>query len=210
MFLNFLNFIHKWYKRMHIISFFLWIACSGGWYGLGCKQQCLGHCLNQTSCNHVTGQCDGDCAYRWYGQNCNETCIGHCKDNATCNQETGQCEGGCAAGWNGDNCDMGKVFTTIKYYYFVYINCQNVFLLSFLFPIQIFIEKKSQIESRNVFQHVPFSRHVRFVLICVETKLERCSFLIINVPLSLLKCKKRQQKNPFWNRWNDGHLSIYQ
>ena len=126
---------------MHIISFFLWTACSGGWYGLNCNQLCPGHCLNQTSCNHVTGQCDGDCAYGWYGQNCNETCIGHCKDNATCNQETGQCEGGCAAGWNGDNCDMGKVFTTIKYYG-VYINCQNVFLLSFLFPIQIFIEKK--------------------------------------------------------------------
>lgn len=86
-------------------------VCDSGWYGLNCMQRCIGLCLNNVSCNHVNGQCDGGCAYGWHGQYCNETCIGHCINNATCNQETGLCDGGCDAGWSGYTCDEGKVFT---------------------------------------------------------------------------------------------------
>ena len=86
--------------------------CVGGRYGLNCTQQCIGHCLNNVFCNHVTGLCDGGCANGWYGLFCNETCIGHCINNATCNQGTGLCDGGCDAGWKGYTCDKGKTFTT--------------------------------------------------------------------------------------------------
>ena len=89
---------------------YIWIGCRGGWFGQDCKQQCVGHCLNNVSCNHLTGLCDGSCTYGWYGQYCNETCIGHCKEIASCNNVTGLCEGGCAAGWTGYKCDKGSVF----------------------------------------------------------------------------------------------------
>ena len=88
--------------------------CFGGWYGINCTQQCVGHCLYNAHCNHVSGQCDGGCAYGWYGQYCNETCIGHCINNATCNQDTGLCDGGCAAGWTGYTCDEGKIYKNIE------------------------------------------------------------------------------------------------
>lgn len=84
---------------------FLLTECVGGWYGINCTQQCVGHCLNNVVCNHETGQCDGGCAYEWYGQYCNETCDGHCLNNTSCNQGTGQCYGGCAYGWYGQYCN---------------------------------------------------------------------------------------------------------
>lgn len=42
-----------------------------GWYGSDCKHQCLGHCKDSTSCNHVNGSCDG-CAAGWAGSLCDK------------------------------------------------------------------------------------------------------------------------------------------
>lgn len=57
---------------------FLCIECREGWYGLNCSQQCVGHCRNGATCNHVTGQCDGGCDAGWTGHQCkkgNERCL---------------------------------------------------------------------------------------------------------------------------------------
>ncbi|XP_078330770.1 uncharacterized protein LOC111116380 [Crassostrea virginica] len=46
------------------------MVCDGGWYGINCTQRCIGHCLNNVVCNHVTGLCDGSCAAGWKGYQC--------------------------------------------------------------------------------------------------------------------------------------------
>lgn len=46
--------------------------CLVGRYGVDCKQHCSGHCRDNTSCNHVTGQCDEGCAAGWRGDECNK------------------------------------------------------------------------------------------------------------------------------------------
>lgn len=50
---------------MKIIRYFL--ACREGWYGDNCSQQCVGHCRDNTTCNHVTGKCDKGCEAGWTG-----------------------------------------------------------------------------------------------------------------------------------------------
>lgn len=52
--------------------YFLKTVCKDGLYGLNCTQQCVGHCLNNAVCNHVTGLCDEGCAAGWSGNNCNK------------------------------------------------------------------------------------------------------------------------------------------
>ncbi|XP_078327568.1 uncharacterized protein LOC111113517 isoform X2 [Crassostrea virginica] len=79
--------------------------CPDERYGFYCKQQCSGHCRDNTPCNKVTGQCDGGCVHGWYGQHCEHRCVGHCLNNASCNQANGTCDGGCAAGWIGSFCE---------------------------------------------------------------------------------------------------------
>lgn len=44
--------------------------CGEGWYGINCSLQCVGHCRDNTTCNHVTGQCDKGCAAGWTGLQC--------------------------------------------------------------------------------------------------------------------------------------------
>nr|XP_022305540.1 multiple epidermal growth factor-like domains protein 10 [Crassostrea virginica] len=86
--------------------------CDDGLYGQNCNKNCSGisgHCMNITSCNHVTGQCDNGCSHGWHGPYCEHRCKGHCKHNVTCNHVTGLCEEGCAAGWNGSDCNQGCV-----------------------------------------------------------------------------------------------------
>lgn len=39
---------------------------------MNCKEQCVGHCKDNTSCNSVTGQCDGGCDTGWTGFHCNK------------------------------------------------------------------------------------------------------------------------------------------
>lgn len=38
--------------------------------GINCSQQYTGHCIEETTCNHVTGQCDKGCEARWTGTFC--------------------------------------------------------------------------------------------------------------------------------------------
>ncbi|XP_062613006.1 multiple epidermal growth factor-like domains protein 10, partial [Saccostrea cucullata] len=46
--------------------------CESGFYGLECKRQCKGHCIRNTPCNHVTGNCDEGCAAGWIGMQCDQ------------------------------------------------------------------------------------------------------------------------------------------
>lgn len=35
------------------------------WYGVNCSRPCVGYCKDNTTCNHVTGQCNGGCNAGW-------------------------------------------------------------------------------------------------------------------------------------------------
>lgn len=39
---------------------------------MNCSQQCVGHCRDDTYCNHVTGQCDQGCDAGWTGYMCDK------------------------------------------------------------------------------------------------------------------------------------------
>eukprot|EP00105_Crassostrea_gigas_P040325 XP_019924473.1 PREDICTED: multiple epidermal growth factor-like domains protein 11 [Crassostrea gigas] len=91
--------------------------CQKWWFGDKCNQQCVGHCRDNSTCNHVTGQCDGGCDAGWkgtvcyeecdngtYGYNCNNTCSGHCLNDSLCNKQTGKCDGGCKPGYTNNHC----------------------------------------------------------------------------------------------------------
>lgn len=67
------------YKNSHLdkalfwkeVCFFFCITeCREGWHGINCSQQCVGHCRDVATCNHVTGQCDTGCAAGWTGLQC--------------------------------------------------------------------------------------------------------------------------------------------
>lgn len=51
-------------------------GCTGGWYGINCSQQCVGHCRDGTTCNYLTGLCDRGCEAGWRGTRCDtgKTC----------------------------------------------------------------------------------------------------------------------------------------
>lgn len=44
--------------------------CMRGWYGVNCSRPCVGYCKDGTTCNHVTGQCNGGCNAGWTGIFC--------------------------------------------------------------------------------------------------------------------------------------------
>lgn len=50
--------------------------CALGRYGVQCRGICSEHCKGSTTCNHVTGQCEGGCVVGWKGFLCNK---GKCK-----------------------------------------------------------------------------------------------------------------------------------
>lgn len=52
--------------------------CSVGWHGANCSQQCLGHCGEGATCNHVTGLCDRGCGTGWTGLQCDKGIIDNC------------------------------------------------------------------------------------------------------------------------------------
>eukprot|EP00105_Crassostrea_gigas_P040117 XP_019924265.1 PREDICTED: multiple epidermal growth factor-like domains protein 10 [Crassostrea gigas] len=92
--------------------------CKEGWYGENCTQPCVGHCRANTTCNHVTGMCDGGCdagwigykcdekcSYGFFGINCSETCNDNCKNNTTCDPLSGVCLNGCEDGYIGTHCN---------------------------------------------------------------------------------------------------------
>ncbi|XP_056003693.1 multiple epidermal growth factor-like domains protein 11 [Ostrea edulis] len=91
--------------------------CRHGWYGQDCKNRCAGQCRGNTTCNHVTGDCDNGCAAGWMSSRCNEQCIagtygpdciyncsGHCQNDVICYIETGHCDTGCIPGYTGHFC----------------------------------------------------------------------------------------------------------
>lgn len=43
------------------------IECTDGWYGLNCTGQCVGHCRDDSACNHMTGLCERGCDAGWTG-----------------------------------------------------------------------------------------------------------------------------------------------
>lgn len=45
-------------------------GCEDGFYSQNCNRQCSGHCKDNATCNHVTGQCEEGCAAGWKGLNC--------------------------------------------------------------------------------------------------------------------------------------------
>lgn len=49
-------------------------GCREGLYGEKCRQQCSGHCKDNVTCNHVTGQCDEGCTTGWKGTMCDKVC----------------------------------------------------------------------------------------------------------------------------------------
>lgn len=55
-----------------IFFFHLQLECREGWYGDNCSQQFTGHCIDGTTCNHVTGLCDGGCDTGWTGSVCDK------------------------------------------------------------------------------------------------------------------------------------------
>lgn len=47
-------------------------GCPTKHYGLESKSKCVGHCKDNTACNHTSGLCDIGCEDGWTGGNCTE------------------------------------------------------------------------------------------------------------------------------------------
>lgn len=60
------------------LVYFVGTECSIGWHGVNCSQQCQGHCINGTTCNHVTGLCDKGCDTGWTGVQCDKGIVDNC------------------------------------------------------------------------------------------------------------------------------------
>lgn len=58
---------------------FLPIECGSWLYGVNCSQSCTGHCRDNRTCNHVTGQCDRECEAGWTGALCVRGNFTYCK-----------------------------------------------------------------------------------------------------------------------------------
>lgn len=48
------------------------LECDFGTFGYNCVNNCSGHCLNNTSCNKQTGQCDKGCNPGYTSGDCNK------------------------------------------------------------------------------------------------------------------------------------------
>lgn len=60
------------FKAMTIFSFILSEECDDQSFGEECRKQC-GNCYDDTSCDHITGECPGECKDGWLGSFCNES-----------------------------------------------------------------------------------------------------------------------------------------
>lgn len=91
--------------------------CGEGLYGKQCSQQCHGHCKDNVTCNHVTGQCDEGCTTGWkgamcdyecddgtFGYDCSNNCSTNCLIGSSCNKMTGHCNDGCDPGYTESDC----------------------------------------------------------------------------------------------------------
>ncbi|XP_062587740.1 receptor-type tyrosine-protein phosphatase epsilon-like isoform X2 [Saccostrea cucullata] len=93
-------------------------TCMPGYYGMECKTNCTGHCLDGASCHHISGKCehgceegwmipscDQQCNEGWYGENCSRRCSFNCQ-RELCHNVHGECSYGCNPGWTGSNCNQ--------------------------------------------------------------------------------------------------------
>ncbi|XP_071117368.1 multiple epidermal growth factor-like domains protein 10 [Haliotis cracherodii] len=93
--------------------------CIPGDYGRNCNTKCADrHCKTDNStCDHVTGECVGGCLTGWKGTDCTQKCLltygddcaylcsdRHCSESSPCDHVTGKCERGCNAGWIDTDC----------------------------------------------------------------------------------------------------------
>ncbi|XP_046553393.1 multiple epidermal growth factor-like domains protein 10 [Haliotis rubra] len=90
-------------------------VCSKGTFGAYCSEFC--HCLNST-CDHATGKCPGDCSPGWMGNTCSTQCTNgtygpnclkkcddrHCNGTSSCPPVYGGCTTGCEKGWARPDC----------------------------------------------------------------------------------------------------------
>lgn len=44
--------------------------CTERWFGVNCSQACDGHCRENMTCDHVSGECDRGCDAGWTGRMC--------------------------------------------------------------------------------------------------------------------------------------------
>lgn len=51
----------------------IFIECSSGYFGTGCRETCSRHCINNTVCNHVSGICPNGCEDGYMGTHCNSS-----------------------------------------------------------------------------------------------------------------------------------------
>lgn len=57
-------------KEFAIFSVLL--ECPKGQYGRTCSRQC-GNCLNEMSCDHISGACYDGCSSGWMGDKCDQS-----------------------------------------------------------------------------------------------------------------------------------------
>lgn len=51
---------------------YFYIECDDKSFGEECRKAC-GYCYDNASCDHVTGECPGDCKDGWLGKFCNKS-----------------------------------------------------------------------------------------------------------------------------------------
>lgn len=48
-------------------------ACSAGFYGKNCSEECSSNCNVAKECDKITGACNGGCKPGWIGIICNDS-----------------------------------------------------------------------------------------------------------------------------------------
>ncbi|XP_048256555.1 receptor-type tyrosine-protein phosphatase alpha-like isoform X1 [Haliotis rufescens] len=96
-------------------------ACEFGRYGANCSHNCPNrNCKgDNSSCDHVTGECVGGCLTGWNGTDCTQKCLHSYGDGCSkrcserkcnetsqdnCDHVTGECDRGCIPGWKDTDC----------------------------------------------------------------------------------------------------------
>lgn len=49
----------------------MFLDCPHGYYGVGCRGICSGHCMREEPCDHVSGECSNGCLDGFTGERCN-------------------------------------------------------------------------------------------------------------------------------------------
>lgn len=67
-----------YYLNINAVYIFLFkTGCSPGHYGLDCKDNCSGHCINNEPCDHINGVCPSGCKDGYTGARCTNSKIQH-------------------------------------------------------------------------------------------------------------------------------------